>query len=76
MKLFVLTYDRRRRRLVRTDEFDPGDYGAANRLLSETEMLDPDLEIVLLEATSIDELKRTHRRYFEPLSATPLEATG
>jgi hypothetical protein len=76
MKLFVLTYDRRRARLVRMDEFDPGDYSAANQLLFETESADPNLEVVLLEAPSIEELRRTHRRFFETLVTPPLEAAG
>jgi len=31
----------------------------------------PDMEVVPLEAASLDDLKRTHRRYFEDL--TPLQ---
>jgi len=76
MNLFVLTYDRRRRMLVGTVRFAPGEYEQANRLLSETELRDPDLEVVLLVAGSLDDLKRTHGRYFDDPTQPLLEAAG
>jgi len=68
MRLFLLTYDRRRRALVDTQEFEPGQYGEATRLFFDLERDQPDMEVVLLEAASLDDLKRTHRRYFEDLT--------
>ena len=68
MRLFLLTYDRRRRRLLSRLEFEPGEYERANQAMLQAELDHPDLEVVLLEAASIDDLKRTHRRYFEDLT--------
>ncbi len=68
MKLFLLTYDRRQRRLLRTQEFAPGQYAEANRAMLDKELAHPELEIVLLEAASFDDLKLTHGRYFEDLT--------
>jgi hypothetical protein len=68
MKLFLLTYDRRQQRLLSNQEFEPGQYEEANRVMLEEELAHPELEIVLLEAASLDDLKRTHRRYFEDLT--------
>jgi len=65
MKLFLLTYDRKRGQLLGIDEFDPGEYVSANRALLAKEFAHPDLEIVLLEAASQDQLRLSHRRYFE-----------
>lgn len=65
MKLFLLTYDRSRQKLVDIREFDPGEYEDANRHLLETELAHPTWEVVLLEAPSREALRRTHGRYFE-----------
>lgn len=69
MKLFLLTYDGLRRALVSIEEFQPGRYAEASGRLFEVEEAQPDLEVVLLEAASIDDLKRRHRRYFENLTS-------
>lgn len=65
MKLFLLTYDRKLGRLLGIDEFEPGEYVQANRALLANERAHPDLEVVLLEAASEDQLRLTHRRYFD-----------
>ena len=68
MRLYLLTYDRRRRQLLSSLEFEPGQYEQANQVMLQAELEHPDLEVVLLEAASIEDLKRTHRRYFEDLT--------
>ncbi len=73
MRLFILTYDRRRHELVGIESYAPGAYEEANRHLAEVEFGDPRLEVVLLEAASLDDLKRTHRRYFEKLTTPHLD---
>jgi hypothetical protein len=65
MKLFIITYDRKRGVLLGIDEFEPGEYDRANRALLAQERAHPDLEVVLLEAATEDQLRLTHRRYFE-----------
>lgn len=65
MRLFLLTYDRRRGQLLGIDEFEPGEYVRANTALLAKELAHPDLEVVLLEAVSQDQLRLSHRRYFE-----------
>ena len=65
MKLFLITYDRKRGLLLGIDKFDQGEYERANRALLAQERAHPDLEVVLLEAATEDQLRLTHRRYFE-----------
>lgn len=68
MKLFLITYDRKLGRLLGIDEFEPGEYVRANHALLAQERAHPDLEVVLLEGASEDQLRLTHRRYFEDVS--------
>ncbi len=70
MNLFLLTYDRKRAKLLDMKRFGPGEYQLANVALLAEDRAHPDLEVVLLEAVSEDQLRTTHRRYFEDL--TPL----
>ena len=65
MKLFLITYDRKRGQLLGIDEFGPGEYVRANEALLAKERAYPDLEVVLLQGASEDQLRLTHRRYFE-----------
>ncbi len=65
MNLYVLIYDRKLAKLLSIDKFEPGDFERANSALLEKERAHPDLEVVLLEAASEDQLRLTHRRYFE-----------
>lgn len=66
---FLLVYDRRRGRLLRP----VAQFGSADReaVLREREALiaeridDPNIEVVLLSARSVDDLRRTHARYFK-----------
>ena len=67
----MIQYDRPKGRLVKFETFDNVQLGEAERLRLE---IDLDLnrrriehEVVLLEATSEQALRRTHRRYFEKL---------
>ena len=69
--IFLIEYDRRKGRLVHLDRFQ-GTY----RVKAETTRLEKELdlrrkglhhEVVLLEATSEEALRLTHRRYFEDL---------
>jgi hypothetical protein len=64
MSLFLLTYDRRQGHLARLLEFEPGAYGPANQALLDEELAHPDMEVVLLEAATVEALKQTHGRYF------------
>ncbi len=68
MKLFLLTYDRSRKTPLHIQEFDPGQYAEANRVMLAEEQAHPDFEVVLLEAPSRAHLQRTHSRYFEDLT--------
>jgi hypothetical protein len=62
--------------LVQVQAIASGEYAEANRRLAEIELADPDIEVVLLEAASIEDLKRTHGRYFENLGGPVLEAAS
>ncbi|HEV2032646.1 MAG TPA: hypothetical protein VGU71_00335 [Candidatus Dormibacteraeota bacterium] len=64
MKLFLLRYDRRRGELLSIAELGGNDFAAANLELLKAETADPDLEVVLLQAESEEQLKQTHGRYF------------
>lgn len=64
MKVFLIVYDRRRGDLVHEPRELSPDYAVANAALLEAERAHPDMEVVLLEATSLDVLKWTHARYF------------
>jgi len=66
---FLLEYDRRKGKLVDIASFHNVDRTKAEnqRLVLEMELhkLHVDREVVLLEASNEDALRRTHRRYFE-----------
>ena len=68
MSVFLLTFDRDAQRLVGLKEYPASRRKQAEdaRFLAELEALKSgqDLEIVTLEADSLDELKQTHRSYF------------
>ena len=68
MKIFLLIYDWSSRRLVRKAEYDQTDREAALKARYEAELRASreglDQEIVILEAPSLDTLKRTHGSYF------------
>jgi hypothetical protein len=64
MKVFLIVYDRSRRELLYEPRELSRDYAVANAALMEAERTHPDMEVVLLEAASLDALKLTHGRYF------------
>ena len=70
--LFLIEYDRNRGRLVALTTFEDGARDAADdaRLDLELRLSRRGLqrEVVLLEAATEDDLRRTHRRYFEGLN--------
>jgi hypothetical protein len=69
--IYLIQYDRRAGALVRVDEFVSTQRHDAEdaRLRIELDLLRSGVahEVVLLEASSQDELRKTHRRYFERL---------
>lgn len=81
--IFLIEYDRSRQRLWSIREFAHGALEQASRarFKIEAELLQSgtEREVVILEAESLEELKRTHRRYFSELaeltagSVTPTE---
>jgi hypothetical protein len=71
--IFLIEYDRALGKLVQLKEFASGEVTAAakTRLELELEQMlsNGKHEIVILEAESKSELRKTHRRYFESISA-------
>lgn len=69
--IYLIEYNRKTGKLLRLEEFQASDHRQAEekRLRVELELLRTGLalEVVLLEASSKDELQKTHRRYFERL---------
>lgn len=70
--IFLIGYDRSQGRIVTFKAFDDSEREKAedSRLQLEIELnrLETEREVVLLEATSEEALRRTHRRYFEDLN--------
>lgn len=69
--IYLIQYDRQSGSLIRLDEFavDQRDQADEARLKVELDLLKSMVghEVVLLEASNEDELRKTHRRYFEKL---------
>jgi hypothetical protein len=69
--IFLIDYDRRTQRLLIFRTFDDSDREAARQARREAELRSLDQhatrEIVLLEAESEAQIRKTHRRYFEDL---------
>jgi hypothetical protein len=69
--IYLIEYNRDSGELHGLEEFSPTDRRKAEekRLCIELDLLRTgfSLEVVLLEASSQDELRKTHRRYFERL---------
>jgi hypothetical protein len=69
--IYLIEYDRESGRLLRLEAFSPAARRQAEeeRLRVELELLNSRIarEVVLLEASNEDELRKTHRRYFERL---------
>ncbi len=70
--LFLVEYDRNRGRLVTLTAFEDGARDAADDARLDLELklsrCGIQREVVLLEAATEDDLRRTHRRYFEGLN--------
>lgn len=70
--LFLIEYDRERGRIVTIRSFNDsnGERAEESRLKLELDLnlKGIDNEVVLLEATTEEALRRTHRRYFENLA--------
>ena len=69
--IFLIEYDRSTGTLVRLDRFAAGESARASvaRMVLELDRRHANVarEIVILEADSEDQLRKTHRRYFEQL---------
>lgn len=70
--IFLIEYDRNRGRIVTFTEFKDSEQRKAEELRLQKELelnrLGTEREVVLLQASSEDALRRTHRRYFEDLT--------
>ena len=68
-RFFVLAYKRSLGRLLELYEFDEDSAAYLRRMdLDLKYRPDHDVEVSLLSAPTLDELKRTHSRYFRTLS--------
>lgn len=67
MSFVLIQYDRRAGKTTLVKEFIQRDEAYANRRLLEANK-DSNLEVVVLEGASMEDIKRTHRRYFLSLS--------
>jgi hypothetical protein len=70
--LFLIEYDRRKGEIISFTSFADSEMETAenSRLNLELELnrKNPEREVVLLQASSEEALRRTHRRYFEDLA--------
>ena len=78
--IFLIQYDRELGRIVTMRSFEDADREKAeeSRLQLELDLNDSsiDNEVVLLEATNEQAVRRTHRRYFEDLYELTSVASG
>ena len=69
--VFLIRFDRRKQRILLFKPFDDAQRADAERLRLDLEIeanrSKLDHEVVLLEAQSEEDIRRTHRRYFESL---------
>lgn len=68
MKHFVIVYDRHSGNVIETVEFSEAERGLALKERFARELTfrgQPDVEVVSLGAESIEDLERTHTRYFK-----------
>lgn len=78
MNSYLLVYDRR------SGHLDSQEYGGPDgraealrqRILLERQHRRGDIEVVVIAADSMDELRRTHSRYFSSVSSLTREAEG
>ena len=71
MSYFLLVYDRRQGHLMKSpivfSDADAARALDARFKLEDAHRLEPDIEVVLLGADSLESLRRTHARYFKSL---------
>jgi len=67
MSFVLIQYDRRAGKTTLLQEYTQRDEAYARRRLLEADK-DANTEVVVLEGASLDDIKRTHRRYFLSLS--------
>ena len=69
--LFLIEYDRSLGEMITFRSFDDSEKGLAERTRLELELdlhrRGVEREVVILEATNEDAVRKTHRRYFETL---------
>jgi hypothetical protein len=70
--IFLIDYDRNQGKIVRLESFPDHERLKAENSRLELELLlrrqGAEREVVLLEAASLEALRRTHRRYFEGIA--------
>lgn len=78
MKQFLLVYDRKTGKITDLREYGEGEFRRAlrDRFSLEEDVQNGQLEIVVLGASSLDALKRTHARYFKTPKQLVEEATS
>ncbi len=67
MRHFLIIYDRRKGRILELHEYGPEEAAKASADRFERERVeraDANIEVVLLGADSLDQVKATHSRYF------------
>jgi len=74
MAFFLIQYDRRAGKALRVSEFTSRDEAYACRRDLERGK-DANIEVVVLEGGSLEDVKRTHRRYFMSLDDLALLAS-
>jgi hypothetical protein len=68
VRYFVIEYDRSEGRLVRCREYSTQRRALKERFALERQPGHAHSEIVVLAARSVDDLRRTHSRYFQSVS--------
>ena len=78
MKYFLLVYDKRRGKILEQREYPvaAASTALADRNTSLHEFRGRDVEVVLLGARSIEDLKKTHGRYFRDTAVQRAFAAG
>jgi hypothetical protein len=67
MSFFLIQYDRPAGKMTLLQEFASREEAYAQRRVLESNKA-ANIEVVVLEANSLDDIKRTHRRYFLSLA--------
>jgi hypothetical protein len=64
---FLFKFDPRRGEMLDIMRFEQNEVDAAYQALFELENAHPDLEVVMLYASSLEQLETTHSRFFQAL---------